>query len=140
MIAFLTAKCKALLILPLFLACLFSFGCLTKGHNISKTELPNIQNVTPQNSPQKTPDSNSVVVVTSPTEISKEESPTPSPVKQILTKPKCDPNYSGCVPIASDVDCAEGKGNGPAYTTGPVQVIGTDVYDLDRDGDGIACE
>lgn len=24
----------------------------------------------------------------------------------------CDPNYSGCVPIASDVDCAGGSGNG----------------------------
>jgi len=23
--------------------------------------------------------------------------------------------YSGCVPIASDVDCAGGSGNGPAY-------------------------
>lgn len=52
----------------------------------------------------------------------------------------CDPNYSGCVPIASDVDCAGGSGNGPAYAEGPVDVIGTDIYDLDRDGDGVACE
>lgn len=53
----------------------------------------------------------------------------------------CDPNYAGaCVPIASDVDCAGGSGNGPAYVRGPVQVVGTDVYDLDRDGDGIGCE
>lgn len=52
----------------------------------------------------------------------------------------CDPNYSGCVPIASDVDCAGGSGNGPAYVAGPVQVIGTDIYDLDRDGDGVGCE
>jgi hypothetical protein len=51
----------------------------------------------------------------------------------------CDPNYSGCVPIASDVDCAGGSGNGPAYT-GPVQVIVSDIYDLDSDGDGTACE
>src|SRR5207249_2157628 len=51
---------------------------------------------------------------------------------------QCDPNYSGaCVPIASDVDCAGGSGNGPAYVQGPVQVIGTDIYGLDRDGDGI---
>jgi resuscitation-promoting factor RpfB len=54
---------------------------------------------------------------------------------------KCDPNYSGaCVPIASDVDCAGGGGNGPAYVQGPVRVIGTDIYDLDRDGDGIGCD
>jgi len=53
----------------------------------------------------------------------------------------CDPNYSGaCVPIASDVDCAGGSGNGPAYVEGPVTVIGDDIYDLDRDGDGIACD
>ncbi|WP_085511510.1 G5 domain-containing protein [Plantibacter flavus] len=53
----------------------------------------------------------------------------------------CDPNYEGqCVPIASDVDCAGGSGNGPAYTPGPVYVVGSDVYDLDRDGDGIACD
>lgn len=52
----------------------------------------------------------------------------------------CDPNYSGCVPIASDVDCAGGSGNGPAYVSGPINVIGSDIYDLDRDSDGIACE
>lgn len=53
---------------------------------------------------------------------------------------ECDPNYSGCVPIASDVDCAGGSGNGPAYVDGPVRVIGDDKYDLDRDGDGVACD
>lgn len=53
----------------------------------------------------------------------------------------CDPNYSGaCVPVASDVDCAGGGGNGPAYVQGPVRVVGTDIYDLDRDGDGIGCD
>lgn len=51
----------------------------------------------------------------------------------------CNPNYSGCVPNDSDVDCAGGSGNGPSYT-GRVQVTGRDVYDLDRDGDGVACE
>jgi hypothetical protein len=56
-------------------------------------------------------------------------------------KPNCDPNYSGaCVPIASDVDCAGGSGNGPAYVSGPVYVTGSDIYGLDRDGDGVACE
>ena len=52
----------------------------------------------------------------------------------------CDPNYSGCVPIASDVDCAGGSGNGPAYVSGPINVIGTDIYKLDADHNGIACE
>jgi resuscitation-promoting factor RpfB len=54
---------------------------------------------------------------------------------------ECDSNYAqACVPIASDVDCASGSGNGPEYVAGPVLVVGTDIYDLDRDGDGIACE
>jgi hypothetical protein len=53
----------------------------------------------------------------------------------------CDPNYEGaCVPIASDVDCAGGSGDGPAYVRGPVYVVGSDIYDLDRDGNGVGCE
>jgi hypothetical protein len=55
--------------------------------------------------------------------------------------PQCDSNYSGaCVPIARDVDCAGGSGNGPAYVQGPVTVVGTDIYYLDRNGDGVGCE
>lgn len=56
------------------------------------------------------------------------------------TRSGCNSNYSGCVPNASDVDCAGGGGNGPEYVRGPIRVIGTDIYGLDRDGDGIACE
>jgi hypothetical protein len=53
----------------------------------------------------------------------------------------CDPNYAGgCVPIANDVDCGGGSGNGPAYFYGTARVIGYDTYGLDRDGDGYACE
>ena len=53
----------------------------------------------------------------------------------------CDSNYEGaCVPIASDVDCAGGSGNGPAYVQGPVRVVGNDIYALDREHDGVACE
>jgi hypothetical protein len=53
----------------------------------------------------------------------------------------CDPNYSGaCLkPDSPDYDCSGGSGDGPDYT-GPVQVVGDDPYDLDRDGDGAACE
>jgi type IV secretory pathway VirB10-like protein len=64
----------------------------------------------------------------------------PAPAPQPQVSNNCDPNYSGCVPIASDVDCAGGSGNGPDYVVGPVQVIGSDIYGLDRDGDGIGCE
>ena len=53
---------------------------------------------------------------------------------------RCDPNYTPCVPIDSDVDCAGGKGDGPSYVVGPVRVIGSDPYKLDRDRDGVACE
>jgi hypothetical protein len=60
-----------------------------------------------------------------------------APVKQ---GSGCDPNYSGCVPVASDVDCAGGSGNGPEYVQGPITVVGRDIYELDRDGNGTACE
>jgi len=53
---------------------------------------------------------------------------------------QCDPNYSGCVPVASDVDCAGGRGNGPEYVKGPVRVIGKDIYKLDGNHNGIGCE
>ena len=52
----------------------------------------------------------------------------------------CDENYDPCVPIASDVDCAGGPGNGPEYVQGPVKVVGKDIYELDRDKNGIGCE
>ena len=64
----------------------------------------------------------------------------PNKTEASATSPQCDPNYSGCVPVASDVDCAGGSGDGPAYVKGPVKVIGKDIYRLDRDGDGIGCE
>lgn len=66
--------------------------------------------------------------------------PKPRPKPQ-ATSSSCDPNYSGgCVPIASDVDCRGGSGNGPAYVSGPVYVIGSDIYGLDGDDDGVGCE
>ncbi|NUR47480.1 MAG: excalibur domain-containing protein [Hamadaea sp.] len=78
------------------------------------------------------------------TTTAKPPSPKPSPKPSKTTskpKPVCDPNYAdGCVPVASDVDCAGGSGNGPAYFSGTARVVGSDIYDLDRDNDGIACE
>jgi hypothetical protein len=43
----------------------------------------------------------------------------------------CSPNYSGCLPITDDLNCTE--------VTGTVQVLGRDIYRLDGDGDGYAC-
>lgn len=77
-------------------------------------------------------------VATQPVVPQTTEAPPPPPPPP--AEPACDPNYTGCVPIADDVDCAGGSGNGPEYVAGPVQVIGTDIYDLDRDGDGTACD
>ncbi len=52
----------------------------------------------------------------------------------------CHPSYSGCLKIgAGDYDCRGGSGNGPNYT-GRVRVTGSDVFGLDRDGDGVGCE
>jgi hypothetical protein len=67
----------------------------------------------------------------------------PAPEPEPKSEPKssgCDSNYDGCVPIATDVDCEGGSGNGPAYVSGPVRVIGTDKYGLDNNQDGIGCE
>ncbi|MFE6864528.1 hypothetical protein [Nocardia sp. NPDC057668] len=44
----------------------------------------------------------------------------------------CHPSYDPCVPNTGDVDCADLRG--------PVRVHGSDVYRLDRDGNGIGCE
>lgn len=47
---------------------------------------------------------------------------------------RCSPHYSGaCIPIRDDVDCGE-------ITARNFHVVDRDVYDLDGDGDGIACE
>ncbi|WP_425434205.1 G5 domain-containing protein [Nocardioides terrae] len=65
----------------------------------------------------------------------------PKPAAPPEQEARCDSNYSsGCVPIASDVDCGGGSGNGPAYVYGVVRVVGVDIYDLDRDSDGYGCD
>ncbi|SIR61420.1 G5 domain-containing protein [Microbacterium sp. RURRCA19A] len=65
----------------------------------------------------------------------------PPPAEAPSSSDGCHPSYAdACVPIDSDVDCAGGKGNGPSYFSGVARVVGPDVYDLDRDGDGWACQ
>ncbi|MCI2956246.1 G5 domain-containing protein [Agromyces atrinae] len=67
--------------------------------------------------------------------------PPPPPVEAAPADSGCHSSYADvCVPIDSDVDCAGGSGNGPSYVSGPLRVVGYDEYDLDRDGDGIACD
>jgi hypothetical protein len=57
------------------------------------------------------------------------------------TTPACHASYvGGCVPVdVVDVDCKGGSDDGPYYV-GEVEVIGLDVYGLDPDGDGVACD
>jgi hypothetical protein len=62
------------------------------------------------------------------------------PADAVTATADCDPAYGGCVPVARDVDCAGGSGDGPAYVRGPVDVVGDDHYGLDHDDDGVACE
>ncbi|GAB3631881.1 hypothetical protein GCM10027421_12340 [Microbacterium shaanxiense] len=67
--------------------------------------------------------------------------PPPAPVPLVQAPSNCHSSYADvCVPVDSDVDCAGGSGNGPSYVSGPLRVVGHDEYDLDRDGDGIACD
>jgi len=52
----------------------------------------------------------------------------------------CHPSYSGCLEAyAGDYDCEGKNENGPNYT-GKVQVLGPDVFYLDKDKNGWACD
>jgi hypothetical protein len=72
-------------------------------------------------------------------------------VNLVVAKPKpkpkppndgCSPYYVECVPIASDVDCAGGTGDGPVYVYGPIHLKGSyDPYGLDGyPYNGVGCE
>ena len=66
--------------------------------------------------------------------------PAPAPASSAAG---CHSSYEGtCIPPdVSDADCASGTGNGPFYVQeADVRVVGPDVFDLDRDRDGIGCE
>jgi len=72
------------------------------------------------------------------------EEVTTAPVDEVYgVGPQCDPNYTGaCVPNVpgSDVDCGNGRGNGPYYVYGTVRVVGIDRYGLDGNHNGYGCE
>ena len=46
----------------------------------------------------------------------------------------CEPGYSPCLPITSDLDCAD-----IPDSEKPIQVTGSDPYSLDGNGDGLGC-
>jgi hypothetical protein len=115
-------------IIPLFLfLCLCAAGC---DQSIEVEPAPIVEK---KPAPEFIPKPEPVPVL--PSRVIPKSAPVTAPPAS-----NCDPNYTGCVPIASDVDCAGGSGNGPAYVRGPVRVIGSDIYGLDRDGDGVACQ
>jgi hypothetical protein len=47
----------------------------------------------------------------------------------------CEPGYSPCLPVVSDLDCSQ-----IPDSKKPIHVTGSDPYRLDGDGDGLGCE
>lgn len=86
---------------------------------------------TPAGSDRAKPHSTIAIVVSS---VIRTVTPPPPPPSN------CTSGYSPCLAPAYDYDCAGGSGDGPEYAYGPIYVTGSDPYDLDRDGDGVACE
>ena len=69
--------------------------------------------------------------------------PTTTTRRPSTTAASCHPSYQGaCLPPnASDVDCPGGRGDGPVYAPSRrFRVVGADVYGLDADSNGVACE
>ena len=82
---------------------------------------------------------------TTTTTVTTAPTPTTARPARTTTTPAsaCHSSYEGtCIPPdVSDADCAGGSGNGPWYVQERnVRVVGPDVFDLDRDGDGLGCE
>ena len=113
--------------------------------------LINLGQLTDSSNPQKaaTAKTSKPTAVEQEAQIPKKQEETPIKTKTAKIKEPqpvapatqdCHPSYSPCLnPNASDYDCRGGSGNGPFYT-GTVQVIGPDVFGLDRDKDGWGCE
>lgn len=66
-----------------------------------------------------------------------EPPPSPEPRNE---GPDCTPGYDPCLPPAYDYDCFGGIGDGPFYSGMVYVQRGLDIYDLDRDGNGLGCE
>jgi len=61
--------------------------------------------------------------------------PAPAPSAPPSSNGSCEPGYSPCLPVTSDLDCGD-----IPDSKKPVHVTGDDPYRLDGDGDGLACE
>ena len=61
--------------------------------------------------------------------------PQPKPKPTHAAGGSCEPGYSPCLPVTSDLNCAD-----ISDTSKPIHVTGSDPYRLDGDGDGLACE
>ena len=59
-----------------------------------------------------------------------------SPHRPSAPHDDCHPSYVPCLPTVDDLNCAEVR----ALGADPVQVVGPDDYDLDRDDDGWGCD
>jgi len=76
---------------------------------------------------------------TSKSQCHKPPPPPPPPNNDDGDSRNCQ-GYNPCITPGPDVDCAGGSGNGPRYRSGPIYVSGYDPYDLDSDGNGVACQ
>ena len=119
-------------------AMLFVVVSCTKGSS-GQRSLPGEQATNPGLIPLTT---TAPPATTTPPKTIKPPKTTTPPKTTAPPEPNCDPNYTGaCLdPNAEDYDCFGGSGNGPLYVKGPIYVVGVDHYDLDRDGNGVACE
>jgi hypothetical protein len=70
-----------------------------------------------------------------PSASSTHRQPKPKPKPTPAVAGSCEPGYSPCLPVTSDLDCGD-----IPDSKKPIHVTGSDPYRLDSDGDGLGCE
>lgn len=61
--------------------------------------------------------------------------PPPSATQPTTPGGSCEPGYSPCLPVTSDLNCGD-----ISNSLKPIHVTGSDPYRLDSDGNGLGCE
>ena len=128
-------------------------GCGTNGNSALVSPVQPTETVAPESWAPENLARESVTASDTPTWAA---TPQPKLTKKAIAKPTvqpkstkaaapvsdCHPSYVGaCLREGiGDYDCKGGTGNGPNYIEGPIQVVGYDEFDLDRDGDGWGCD